>query len=122
VTKEYVDNLRNEQLKKYGEDYAKVMADNCDSSIRAQYENPSSKIRAPTMWGPSTGVPKDVLTELFGKLTTWPSDFNIHPIIKKFYAERIKLFSDNEPLDWPTLESLCWGSILKEGYGIRVSG
>lgn len=97
------------------------MDNKCDP-FPPQYENPSSKIRPPTQWGPTTGVPKDVLTELFGKLTTWPSDFNVHPIVKKLYNERIKLFTNNEPLDWPTIESLCWAATLKEGYGVRVSG
>jgi len=121
VTQEYIDNLRDDHLRKYDEDYKKVLAEKFDP-IPPQYENPSSKIRPPTIWGSSTGVPKDVLSELFVKLTTYPSDFNIHPIVKKLYNERIKLFNNNEHLDWPTLESLCWAATLKEGYGVRVSG
>ena len=74
------------------------------------------------LWGPKTGVPRDVLTQLFTKVTTWPKNFNVHPIVKKLFSERIKLFNNDEPLDWPTLESLCWASVLVEGYGVRVSG
>lgn len=102
MTQEYIDNLREEHLRKYDEDYKKVLNGKCDP-FPPQYENPSSKIRPPTIWGSTTGVPKDVLSELFVKLTTYPSDFNVHPIVKKLYNERIHLFKNNEPLDWPTL-------------------
>lgn len=69
-------------------------------------------IRPPTLWGSTTGVPKPVLVDLFNKITTWPSDFNIHPVIKKIYQERINNFNNNENLDWATMESLAWATVL----------
>ena len=88
-----------------------------------QHEEEFSKIRKPEYkWGKTTGVPKKVLTPLFKTMTTWPEKFNIHPIIKKIYNAKIQAYEKNEPLDWPTLESLCWATLLEEGYGVRVSG
>lgn len=42
-----------------------------------------------------TGVSKNILKEVFDKITQWPADFNIHPTIKKIYEERIKNFNNN---------------------------
>jgi len=42
-----------------------------------------------------TGVPKNILSDVFKKVTTWPQDFNIHPTIKKIFDERIKNFNNN---------------------------
>ena len=81
-----------------------------------------NKIKVPTLWGKSTGVPHDVLSQLFHKITTWPADFHLHPTIRKIYEERIKCFTHKEPLDWATMESLAWATLLHEGYGVRVSG
>lgn len=121
ITKEELEKIRNQHLAAYEEDYKKVISEKFDPSPD-QYEYEFSKIAKPKIWGPTTGVPRTVLSDLFKKITTWPANFNIHPIVKKLYEERIKLFNNNEPLDWPTLESLCWASVLQEGYGVRVSG
>jgi 2-oxoglutarate dehydrogenase complex dehydrogenase (E1) component-like enzyme len=52
-----------------------------------------NKIKIPTLWGAATGVPENVLAELFHKITSWPADFHVHPTIRKIYEERIKNFS-----------------------------
>lgn len=62
------------------------------------------------------------MSDVFKKVTTWPKDFNIHPTIKKIFDERIKNFNNNENLDWATMESLAFGTLLAEGYGVRLSG
>jgi 2-oxoglutarate dehydrogenase E1 component len=54
--------------------------------------------------------------------TVWPKDFNIPPTIKKIYDERKNNFNNNEPLDWATMECLAFATLLKEGYGVRLSG
>ena len=69
-----------------------------------------------------TGVERKILDEVFKKLTTWPQDFNIHPTIQKIYEERIKNYQNNDNLDWATMESLAFGTLLKQGYGVRLSG
>lgn len=80
-------------MKEYEEDYKKVMS---DQPFRLEEFNLDvSVIKTPKLWGEKTGVSKDVLTEIINKVTTWPSDFNIHPTIKKIYEERIKNFKND---------------------------
>jgi 2-oxoglutarate dehydrogenase E1 component len=69
-----------------------------------------------------TGVSKQLLQELFPHLSTWPSDFNVHQTIQKIYEERKTNFQNNQGLDMATMESLAFATLLKEGYGIRLSG
>lgn len=112
--------LKDGFTQQYEADYKKVLADSFDSF--PQDELPLNKIRPPTQWGTATGVPQEVLSDLFHKITTWPADFHVHPTIRKIYEERIRSFSHRENLDWATMESLAWATLLHEGYGVRVSG
>ncbi len=82
MTQEEVDSVREKYWKRYEEDYAKVMKDQPDAK---EHEYKLEEIKKPTLWGKSTGVPKNIMSDLFKKITTWPNDFNIHPTIKKIY-------------------------------------
>lgn len=69
-----------------------------------------------------TGIPVTDLQRLGEKLTTLPSDFNIHPLLGKILKARAKTVSEGEGIDWATAESLAWGSLLQEGIHCRLSG
>lgn len=69
-----------------------------------------------------TGVPKAALDDIFKYVTQWPSDFNVHHTIQKIYEERRQNYANNLGLDMATMESLAFGTLLKEGYGVRLSG
>ena len=51
-----------------------------------------------------------------------PEDFNVHKRIKKIYEERLNSVLDNSGIDWATAESLAFATLLKEGFGVRLSG
>ena len=60
----------------------------------------------------------------FGKaLTTAPEGF---PICTKpwaaFWMPRPEMFKDGKGFDWATAEALAFGSLLTEGYPVRLSG
>lgn len=60
-----------------------------------------------------TGVPKHILVDVFKKITNLPADFNVHPIIKKIFDERVRTMRHNENLDWATMESLAFATLLQ---------
>jgi len=62
------------------------------------------------------------LTKLGKDLTNIPADFNINPQINKIYEARKKAIESGEGIDYGTAESLAFGSLLKEGFNIRLSG
>ena len=51
-----------------------------------------------------------------------PEDFNVHKRIKKIYEERLNSVLDDSGIDWATAESLAFATLLKEGFGVRLSG
>ena len=69
-----------------------------------------------------SGVNKDKLLEIGKKLTFIPEDFNIHKTLKKIFNQRYERFENKKDLDWSTAETLAFGTLLKEGFSVRLSG
>jgi multifunctional 2-oxoglutarate metabolism enzyme len=69
-----------------------------------------------------TGVDRAVLDRIYGTLSGWPADFNVHPKLAKQFAARDKMVHDEGEVDWATAEALAFGSLLLEGTDIRVAG
>ncbi len=69
-----------------------------------------------------TGVAETVLRELGEQLTTAPDTFNMHRTLKRVLDNKVKMFEAGRGFDWATAEALAFGALLKEGYGVRLSG
>jgi len=79
---------------------------------------PSANI---TEW--DTGVSADVLKFVGSKSVQAPEDFNVHSHLKKHHIEgRIKKLESGAGIDWGTAEALAMGSLLYQGFNIRISG
>ena len=61
------------------------------------------------------------LNEIIVSISTLPSDKKFISKITKIVTDR-KTMYDNDVIDWGTAESLAYGSLLTEGYDVRVSG
>ncbi|KAI7865022.1 oxoglutarate dehydrogenase, E1 component [Spinellus fusiger] len=69
-----------------------------------------------------TGVAADVL-EAIGLASVTPKGIKVHPRLKKYHIDsRLKKLEQKKGLDWATAEALAFGSLLKEGHGVRISG
>ncbi|ORX63115.1 oxoglutarate dehydrogenase, E1 component [Hesseltinella vesiculosa] len=70
-----------------------------------------------------TGVDLDTLVKVGKQSVAAPEDFKLHPRLKKYHIEsRLKKLDQGKGLDWATGEALAFGSLLQEGYGVRISG
>ncbi|WP_282086626.1 2-oxoglutarate dehydrogenase E1 component [Aquimarina algiphila] len=69
-----------------------------------------------------TAYPKDKLTEIAEIITKLPSDKKFLRKIERLIDQRHKMFFENNKLDWAMGELLAYGSLLKEGYDVRMSG
>jgi 2-oxoglutarate dehydrogenase E1 component len=69
-----------------------------------------------------TGVSHEVLEAVTEALTTLPDHFAIHPKIARQLEIRRKELEDRRPIDWAFAEALAFGSLLIEGYPVRLSG
>jgi 2-oxoglutarate dehydrogenase E1 component len=61
------------------------------------------------------------LNEIIEVVSTLPSDKKFINKISKIVTDR-KTMYDNNVIDWGTAETLAYGSLLYEGYNVRVSG
>jgi 2-oxoglutarate dehydrogenase E1 component len=70
----------------------------------------------------NTGVDIALLRELGKKMTTVPAGFQVHKTIQRFLDNRAKAIETGEGIDWATAEALAFGSLLREGTPVRLSG
>ena len=69
-----------------------------------------------------SGVEKKKLIEIGKKITNIPIDFKVHKTLKKIFDLRKKVIEDGKSIDWSTAESLAIGTLLTEGFSVRLSG
>ncbi|KAI8999917.1 thiamine diphosphate-binding protein [Hyaloraphidium curvatum] len=102
-----------------------------DMTSQAAYEPPSDWLKDSwsAMLKPSqlatrqeTGVPTEVLKEVGIMATDVPSNFRPHRKIQQIYDARRKMYQTGKALDWGAAETLTFGSLLNEGYHVRLSG
>ncbi len=69
-----------------------------------------------------TGYPIEKLKEMGLKLTKLPKSFTPHKTMTRVLDARRKMIDDGAGIDWASAESLAYGTLLQEGYKIRLSG
>ena len=69
-----------------------------------------------------TRCPADVLDQIGKALSTWPTDFAIHPKIRKMAEDRGKVIASRGRVEWALGEMLAFGALLTEGTPVRLSG
>ena len=68
-----------------------------------------------------TAVSEEIIAKVVAGITTFPSDFALHPKLKGFVAKRKEVLSGGTA-DWATAEALAFGSLVLEGTPVRLSG
>ncbi|MDD2985462.1 2-oxoglutarate dehydrogenase E1 component [Flavobacterium sp.] len=68
-----------------------------------------------------TTFDKKKLASIAETISTLPSDKKFINKIQKIVSDRKTMF-DNDVIDWGTAETLAYGSLLIEGYDVRISG
>ena len=69
-----------------------------------------------------TGVPEDVAREVGRILTTVPEGLTVHKTLQRIIDARRQMFESGEGFDWATAEALAFGTLLREGSQVRLSG
>jgi len=69
-----------------------------------------------------TGVPLEKIKKIGNKITHIPLNFITHPTIKKIFENKKKMFQTEKGFDWATAEQLAFGTLLEEGFPVRLSG
>ncbi|KPF60053.1 2-oxoglutarate dehydrogenase [alpha proteobacterium AAP81b] len=69
-----------------------------------------------------TGVAAGELRAIGEVLTSVPDGFNIHKTLARILEAKAETLRTGENIDWATAEALAFGSLLKDGFGVRLSG
>ena len=69
-----------------------------------------------------TGVSGKELGAIAAALTRYPEGFAIHPKVKKLLEQRAEMGQGKRAVDFGMAEALAFGSLLKQGIPVRLSG
>lgn len=69
-----------------------------------------------------TGMERKLFDSLGRTLTTVPEGLTIHKTLGRVLDAKRKMFESGEGFDWATAEALAFGSLVTEGFGVRLSG
>ena len=69
-----------------------------------------------------TALEKKLFDSLGRTLTSVPDDLTIHKTLGRVLKAKEEMFSSGEGFDWATAEALAFGSLVTEGFGVRLSG
>ncbi|MDR9442218.1 MAG: 2-oxoglutarate dehydrogenase E1 component [Schleiferiaceae bacterium] len=71
---------------------------------------------------PETGFPKEELRKIAHTITELPEDKKFFNKIKKLMKDRRAMVEDRNALDWGMAELMAYGTIISDGYNVRLSG
>ncbi|KIC38004.1 2-oxoglutarate dehydrogenase E1 component [Leisingera sp. ANG-M7] len=69
-----------------------------------------------------TAIKPETLAEIGNALSRVPEGFPLHRTVGRVLDARGKMFETGEGFDWATGEALAFGSLMTEGYPVRLAG
>ena len=69
-----------------------------------------------------TAVPIEELRNIGGTLTGYPETVKVHKTLARILNQKKKTIDEGAGIDWATAEALAFGSLLQDGFGVRLSG
>src|ERR1700733_40762 len=69
-----------------------------------------------------TGVELERLSLIGERITAAPEGFNVHKTVLRFLENRRAAIRSGDGIDWSTAEALAFGTLLDDGFPVRLSG
>ena len=69
-----------------------------------------------------SGVDPQLIAGIGKKIFSVPNNFNIHKTLNKIFNLRLETIERGNGIDWSTAENLAFGTLLNEGFSVRLSG
>jgi len=70
----------------------------------------------------ASGVDKKLIMDIGKKVSKVPKNFSVHKTLKRIFDLRLQAVESGKAIDWSTAESLAFGTLLTEGFSVRLSG
>jgi 2-oxoglutarate dehydrogenase E1 component len=71
---------------------------------------------------PNTAITEAQFKTVFDSLMSLPNDFTPLKKVEKIISDKVKLYNEEQKIDWATGELMAYGSILLDGQDVRMSG
>jgi len=71
---------------------------------------------------PDTSITREQLATVGNALSTTPEGFTPHPKLKPVLNKRRAMADGKEPMDWAFGELMAFGTLMLDGYRVRLSG
>ena len=124
LTQEQADSMREEIWNDLEDGLAKMRELEEEKNEITAYTGSTAEEQPPYSFEPvATAVSEEDLKKVGQALTDIPGEFTVHPTLAKRLIPRRKEALDNGgPFDWAMGEALAFGTLLMEGYPVRLSG
>ena len=100
-----------------GKDYRPNKADWLDGRWKSLKTKDMSNYQAGL-----TSINPETMVDLGASLTRVPEDFKAHRTVTRLLGAKQTMFEAGEGFDWATAEAMAFGSLLTEGFPVRLSG
>jgi 2-oxoglutarate dehydrogenase E1 component len=125
IDKGYIDKLEQEykeRLEENLEDSRKTNTTEITAIMKNEWEGFHYAEEDKMMEDVDTTISMKDLTEVADVITELPKDKKFLRKIAKLIEARHTMFFEDNKLDWAMGELLAYGTLLKEGYNVRMSG
>lgn len=120
LTEQDVEAMTERTVAKYERVLAKAKQIATDKPPRAVVPDPIVEEDGSEIF--ETGVPASTLKIVADKISLVPEGFHINPKMVSQLARRAKMGEGEVPMDWAFGEAMSFGSMVLEGFPVRISG
>ncbi|MEL0455609.1 2-oxoglutarate dehydrogenase E1 component [Flavobacteriaceae bacterium SZ-1-7] len=125
VDKAYVDNIVEEFKETLESEYAKskeAEASKVREFMQERWKGFQRKGLDSMLQSENTGYSEDKLKNISKIVSTVPEGVQFLRKAERILEGRATMVFETDTLDWGMAESLAYGSLLEEGYNVRISG
>lgn len=122
-------DLAKEMEKKFWSDLQERLDEIKQNPIPYTYQKPElwwQNLRKATKEdfdkSPVTAITEEQFKVVFDSLMKWPEGFQPLKKVEKLIQDKLKLYENENAVDWATGELLAYGSLLLDGSDVRMSG
>ncbi len=121
--------LAKEMEKKFWSDLQERLDEVKQNPLPYHYQAPElawKSLRRATvddfLQSPITAISESDFDKLFRAIMKWPANFKPLKKVEKIIQDKVRLFQEENKIDWATGELLAYASLLMEGKDVRMSG
>ena len=122
-------DLAKDMEKKFWNDLQERLDEVKQNPLPYNYQQPElawKRLRRATLEdfnkSPITAISENNFKKIFDGMMKWPENFTPLKKVEKILQDKVKLFQNENKVDWATGELMAYGSLLLEGKDVRMSG